>query len=66
MTIGTGIMLLALQQPVDVAESIATLDVICGGALCLGLGLDTEMSSSLPLGSRVVGGYRGSSRPWKW
>ena len=25
-------MLLALQQPVDVAESVATLDVICGAA----------------------------------
>jgi len=33
MTLGTGIMLLALQHPVDVAESLATLDVICGGQL---------------------------------
>jgi len=39
MTLGTGIMLLALQQPVDVAESIATLDVICGGRLVFGVGL---------------------------
>ena len=31
MTLGTGILLLALHQPVDVAESVATLDAICGG-----------------------------------
>ncbi len=39
MTLGTGIMLLALQQPVDVAETIATLDVICGGRFIFGVGL---------------------------
>ena len=39
MTVGTGIMLLALQQPVDVAESVATLDVICGGRFVFGVGL---------------------------
>ena len=39
MTLGTGIMLLALQNPVDVAESIATLDVISGGRLIFGVGL---------------------------
>ena len=39
MTLGTGIMLLALQQPVDVAESVATLDVICGGRFVFGVGL---------------------------
>ncbi len=39
MSIGTGIMLLALQQPVDVAEAMATLDVISGGRLVFGVGL---------------------------
>ena len=39
MTLGTGIMLLALQQPVDVAESIATMDVICNGRFVFGVGL---------------------------
>src|SRR5215510_1323731 len=37
MTLSTGIILLALQQPVDVAESIATLDVICGGRDVFGI-----------------------------
>jgi alkanesulfonate monooxygenase SsuD/methylene tetrahydromethanopterin reductase-like flavin-dependent oxidoreductase (luciferase family) len=57
MTLGTGIMLLALQQPVDVAESIATLDVICGGRLVFGVGLgyrDVEFDAfGIPRGRRL-------------
>ena len=39
MTLGTGIVLLPLFQPLDVAEQIATLDVITGGRMILGVGL---------------------------
>jgi len=39
LRLGIGIMLLALQNPVDVAESVATLDVICRGRLIFGAGL---------------------------
>jgi alkanesulfonate monooxygenase SsuD/methylene tetrahydromethanopterin reductase-like flavin-dependent oxidoreductase (luciferase family) len=39
MTLGTGILLLPLLQPVDVAEQLATLDVIAGGRLVVGVGL---------------------------
>lgn len=39
MTLGLGIMLLALQNPVDVAESVATLDAVCGGRFVFGVGL---------------------------
>lgn len=39
MRIGTGIWLLALHNPVDVAEQMATLDVIAGGRLTFGVGL---------------------------
>ena len=57
MTLGTGIMLLALQQPVDVAESIATLDVICGGRFVFGVGLgyrDVEFDAfGIPRGGRL-------------
>ena len=57
MTLGTGIMLLALQQPVDVAESIATLDVICGGRVVFGVGLgyrDVEFDAfGIPRGQRL-------------
>lgn len=57
MTLGTGIMLLALQHPVDVAESIATLDVICGGRFIFGVGLgyrDVEFDAfGIPRGRRL-------------
>ena len=57
MTLGTGIMLLALQQPVDVAESVATLDVICGGRFVFGVGLgyrDVEFDAfGIPRGGRL-------------
>jgi alkanesulfonate monooxygenase SsuD/methylene tetrahydromethanopterin reductase-like flavin-dependent oxidoreductase (luciferase family) len=39
MRIGTSIGLLALPSPVDVAEQLATLDVISGGRLTVGVGL---------------------------
>jgi alkanesulfonate monooxygenase SsuD/methylene tetrahydromethanopterin reductase-like flavin-dependent oxidoreductase (luciferase family) len=39
MRLGLGIVLLALQNPVDVAESVATLDVISNGRLIFGVGL---------------------------
>jgi alkanesulfonate monooxygenase SsuD/methylene tetrahydromethanopterin reductase-like flavin-dependent oxidoreductase (luciferase family) len=39
MRIGTSIALLALPSPVDLAEQLATLDVISGGRLTFGAGL---------------------------
>ena len=39
MALGTGVLLLALHQPVDLAEQLATLDVISGGRLIVGVGL---------------------------
>lgn len=39
MRIGLGILLLALQNPLDVAENFASLDVVTGGRLTLGVGL---------------------------
>jgi alkanesulfonate monooxygenase SsuD/methylene tetrahydromethanopterin reductase-like flavin-dependent oxidoreductase (luciferase family) len=57
MTLGTGVLLLALQQPVDVAESVATLDVICGGKFVFGVGLgyrDLEFDAfGIPRGRRL-------------
>lgn len=42
MNIGTGILLLPLFNPVDVAEQIATLDSICRGHFIFGVGLGYE------------------------
>ena len=39
MQIGMGILLLALHNPVDVAELFATLDIASGGRLVFGVGL---------------------------
>ena len=42
MSIGTGIVLLPLQHPVDMAEQIATLDAITDGKFIFGVGLGYE------------------------
>lgn len=39
MRIGTSIALLALPSPVDLAEQLATLDILSGGRLTVGVGL---------------------------
>ncbi|MGH7276236.1 MAG: LLM class flavin-dependent oxidoreductase [Candidatus Rokuibacteriota bacterium] len=39
MTLGTGCLLLPLHHPVEVAEQLATLDVITGGRFVFGVGL---------------------------
>jgi alkanesulfonate monooxygenase SsuD/methylene tetrahydromethanopterin reductase-like flavin-dependent oxidoreductase (luciferase family) len=39
MTLGTGVLLLPLHQPVDVAEQVATIDVITSGRFIFGVGL---------------------------
>lgn len=39
MNVGVGILLLALQNPLDVAENFASLDVVTGGRLIFGVGL---------------------------
>lgn len=39
MTLGTGVLLLPLHHPVEVAEQLATLDVIAGGRFVFGVGL---------------------------
>ena len=42
MWLGTGIVLLPLQHPVDMAEQVATLDQITGGKFIFGVGLGYE------------------------
>jgi alkanesulfonate monooxygenase SsuD/methylene tetrahydromethanopterin reductase-like flavin-dependent oxidoreductase (luciferase family) len=57
MTIGTGILLLNLHNPVYTAETIATLDIIAKGNFIFGVGLgyrDMEFDAfNVPKGARV-------------
>ncbi len=57
MTLGLGILLINLHNPVYVAETVATLDVICRGNFVFGVGLgyrDVEFDAfQVPKGRRV-------------
>ena len=50
MTLGTGVLLLPLFQPVDLAEQLATLDVITGGRLVVGVGLGYRDAENVAVG----------------
>jgi probable F420-dependent oxidoreductase len=50
MALGTGVLLLPLHAPVDVAEQVATLDVICGGRFIFGVGLGYRDAENAALG----------------
>jgi alkanesulfonate monooxygenase SsuD/methylene tetrahydromethanopterin reductase-like flavin-dependent oxidoreductase (luciferase family) len=58
MTLGMGIFLLTLHNPVYVAETVATLDAICRGNFVFGVGLgyrDMEFDAfRVPKGRRVA------------
>ena len=58
MTLGLGILLLNLHNPVYVAETVASLDVICRGNFIFGVGLgyrDVEFDAfRVPKGKRVA------------
>lgn len=57
MRIGTAITLMALNNPVDLAEQLATLDILSGGRLTVGAGLgyrDVEFDAfGVPRGGRL-------------
>ena len=57
MRLITGIILLAMHNPVDIAEQVASLDVISGGRMVFGVGLgyrDLEFDAfGVPRGQRV-------------
>jgi probable F420-dependent oxidoreductase len=71
MTLGTGVLLLPLHQPVHLAEEIATLDVVSGGRLIVGLGLGYRDAENAALGldprqrvGRFVEGLEVLERLW--
>jgi alkanesulfonate monooxygenase SsuD/methylene tetrahydromethanopterin reductase-like flavin-dependent oxidoreductase (luciferase family) len=71
MALGTGVLLLPLLHPVDVAEQLATLDVICGGRLVCGVGLGYRDAENAAMGQdprgrvgRLVEGLALLERLW--
>ncbi len=71
MTLGTGVLLLPLHQPVEVAEQLATLDVICGGRFVFGVGLGYRDVENEAMGhdprqrvTRLVEGLEVIERLW--
>jgi alkanesulfonate monooxygenase SsuD/methylene tetrahydromethanopterin reductase-like flavin-dependent oxidoreductase (luciferase family) len=71
MTLGTGVLLLPLHQPVDLAEQLAKLDVISGGRHVVGVGLGYRDAENEAMGTdprarvgRFVEGLRALERLW--
>ncbi len=60
MTVGAGVLLLPLLNPVEVAEQAATLDVITGGRFVLGVGLGyrPEENEAFGVAERRVAVFR--------
>jgi len=71
LTLGTGVLLLPLHHPVDIAEQLATLDVISDGRLICGVGLGYRDVENTALGhdpkqrvGRLVEGLEVLERLW--
>jgi alkanesulfonate monooxygenase SsuD/methylene tetrahydromethanopterin reductase-like flavin-dependent oxidoreductase (luciferase family) len=71
MILGTGVLLLPLHHPVDIAEQLATLDVISDGRLVFGVGLGYRDVENRAFGqdpkdrvSRLVEGLEVVERLW--
>jgi len=71
MSLGTGVLLLPLHHPVEIAEQIATLDVICGGRFIFGVGLGYRDVENQAMGQeprervgRLVEGLEVIERLW--
>src|SRR5262249_59125175 len=55
MSLGTGVLLLPLHHPLDVAEQLATLDVISRGRLIFGGGVGYRAQGNVGLGQDPPG-----------
>jgi alkanesulfonate monooxygenase SsuD/methylene tetrahydromethanopterin reductase-like flavin-dependent oxidoreductase (luciferase family) len=71
LTLGTGVLLLPLHHPVDLAEQLATLDVISDGRLICGVGLGYRDVENAAMGhdpkqrvGRLVEGLEVLERLW--
>lgn len=71
MRLGTGVLLLPLHHPVEVAETLATLDVITGGRFIFGVGLGYRDAENQAMGldpkqrvGRLIEGLAVIERLW--
>src|SRR2546428_11016881 len=71
MTLGTGVLLLPLHHPVEIAEQLATLDVITDGHLIFGVGLGYRDVENVAMGhdpkervGRLIEGLEIVERLW--
>jgi alkanesulfonate monooxygenase SsuD/methylene tetrahydromethanopterin reductase-like flavin-dependent oxidoreductase (luciferase family) len=71
MTLGTGVLLLPLHHPVEIAEQLATLDVITDGRLIFGVGLGYRDVENVAMGhdpkqrvGRLIEGLEVVERLW--
>ena len=71
MMLGTGVLVLPLHHPVELAEQLATLDVISGGRLVFGAGLGHRDAENRAMGhdpkdrvGRLVEGLEVIERLW--
>jgi len=71
MILGTGVLLLPLHHPVEIAEQLSTLDVIADGRLIFGVGLGYRNVENQALGqdprdrvARLVEGLEAVERLW--
>ena len=65
MEIATAIVLLPLHNPVDMAESVATMDAICGGRFIFGIGLGYRDEEYAAFGMTVPSASDGRGKPWR-
>ena len=65
MEVAATVVLVPLHNPVELAESVATMDAICGGRFIFGIGWGIATRNTRPLGSAAVSGSDGCGKLWR-
>ena len=65
LMVGTSVMLLPLRNPVMVAQTVASLDILSGGRAVLGVGVGTSRRTSRPTEAMFGRERAGRTRPLK-
>ena len=65
LMVGTSVMLLPLRNPVMVAQTVASLDILSGGRAVLGVGVGNEGPDLKAYGATYDTGRAGRTRRWR-